>query len=410
MAVDFTTPAVTQTEANYALAIRDIASALAVMLDGVTTSNLPTGAIRWSSTNNRLEKFNGTTWAALCSLFDMNVMRLNGYQSTDFALVGHNHSATYQPLDAELTALAGLTSAANKLPYFTGSGAAALADLTAFARTILDDVDAAAVRSTLGLVIGTNVQAFDSTLAALAALTTAADKLIYATGSDTFSTCAFPAAARTLLAATTAAMQRSALGLGNAATLTAGTAANNLVQLDASAQLPAVSGALLTGITAPQISGLSSGMPTGAVVAVASSTVPDNFLECNGAAVSRTTYAALFAAIGVVHGYGNNSTTFNLPDYRGRFLRGWDHAIARDPDRASRTAMNTGGATGDNVGSVQTDAFKSHTHASAASKPTTSDGGAASLGGPSNTSLTSTATGGTETRPINANVMYCIKY
>ena len=107
----------------------------------------------------------------------------------------------------------------------------------------------ATARASLGVVIGSDVQAHDADLDAIAGLTSAANKGIQFTGSGSAGTYDLTAAGKALLDDADAAAQRTTLGLGTAATLTAGTSANNAVQLDGSAKLPAVDGSQLTGIS-----------------------------------------------------------------------------------------------------------------------------------------------------------------
>jgi hypothetical protein len=154
-----------------------------------------------------------------------------------------------QAYDAELAALAGLTSAADKGIQFTGSGTAATYDLTAAGKALLDDADASAQRTTMGVAIGSDVQAYDAGLASIAGLTTAANKVIYTTASDTYAVADFTAFGRSLVDDADAAAGRTTLGLGTAATVDTGTSAGNAVILDGSARLPAVDGSQLTNIS-----------------------------------------------------------------------------------------------------------------------------------------------------------------
>lgn len=158
------------------------------------------------------------------------------------------------------------------------------------------------------------------------------------------------------------------------------------------------------------------GTPIGATLPLPTTGIPIGYLICDGASLLRAgPYADLYAAIGVAHGT-LDSTHFNIPDYRGRFLRHQDTGVGRDPDRAGRSLMATGGNPGDAVGSVQGHGFQSHTHQLTA--PATWGTGPLAAGvrwssentSTGNATATMTETGGNETRPVNINTLYMIRY
>ena len=175
---------------------------------------------------------------------------------------------------------------------------------------------------------------------------------------------------------------------------------------------------------------LAAGVPVGTILTFGASTPPSGFLECNGSAISRSTYASLFSILSTTHGAGDGSSTFNIPDLRGQFVRGWDNSAGVD---ASRT-----------FGSTQTDQNKNHTHTtdsvtltggirkisegfgsggSASGVFTKTADGTNTITGSSSTSpvggvdfdgthshTISSSGGGTEARPKNVALMYIIKF
>lgn len=136
----------------------------------------------------------------------------------------------------------------------------------------------------------------------------------------------------------------------------------------------------------------------GTIAYFAANTPPNGWLACNGAAVARSTFAALFSAIGTTYGAGNGSTTFNLPDLRGEFIRGHDGGRGVDSGRV--------------FGAAQAGEIQSHTHvvqnvSTSSAELNINPIHVNSFG---NGSRTSNATGGTETRPRNVALLACIKF
>lgn len=165
--------------------------------------------------------------------------------------------------------------------------------------------------------------------------------------------------------------------------------------------------------------------PVSAICHFACAKAPLGWLKANGAAVSRTVYAPLFAAIGTTFGQGDGFNTFNLPDLRGEFVRGWDDDRGADLARpfgstqASQNQAHTHAATAANAGShshtyMDTDTIFLGTGGFAAGpnynindRETNYQTGSAGL---HTHAITIAATGGTEARPRNVALLACIKY
>lgn len=171
----------------------------------------------------------------------------------------------------------------------------------------------------------------------------------------------------------------------------------------------------------------SSTFPAGMIMPFAGSVdkIPDGWLLCDGSKVNRNEMAALYDVVGIAYGVGNQTTTFNLPDFRGMFLRGANLGRTdgyKDPDVNNRTA-NGFGETND-AGSMQNFQIHSHLHTSPNIKYINPNGNntyfgyqnypvvtvdAVAGGNPPSRNWTA-AFGGNEPRPNNIYINYIIKY
>ena len=158
--------------------------------------------------------------------------------------------------------------------------------------------------------------------------------------------------------------------------------------------------------------------PAGAVVYFAMPTAPSGWLFCNGASVSTTTYASLFAAIGYT--YGGAGGNFNLPNLNGQFIRSWDSTGAVDPGRVFGSNQAQAYL---NHGHTATSTDAGHVHQISGTGPNANGGGGGWLVNPQGfltptntgfaqitTVVNTSTTGGNETRPVNVALYACIKF
>jgi microcystin-dependent protein len=160
----------------------------------------------------------------------------------------------------------------------------------------------------------------------------------------------------------------------------------------------------ISSVTQAVLTAVGTPVPVGSITIWPLSVPPAGYVEANGAALSRTTFAALFSIYATTFGVGDGSTTFNVPDLRGEFVRGWDNARGVDSGRGIATAQ-----AGDNLAHTHQFANQFFKGKADGNAPVTNEGVLFSLAGPTVYAPTMSTVGASEARPRNVAMMYIIK-
>ncbi|MEI9995084.1 MAG: hypothetical protein WDM91_10850 [Rhizomicrobium sp.] len=221
--------------------------------------------------------------------------------STARANLGLIIGTNVQAWDADLDAFSGLTSAGDRLPYFTSSHAMALATFTSFGRSLVDDADAATARTTLGLAVGTNVEAWDADLDALAALSSSAG-IVKRTGAGTFGLAAAGADFAPATSGTAALLGNGSGGFSNYA---GGTCINRFIRSLSAAVAPTCASVANADMTNSAVTLNGHSLSLGAGLTLAFSDFSSDYAEgtwtptdASGASLSLTSVDAAYTKVG----------------------------------------------------------------------------------------------------------------